>query len=332
MKIGVVVPTCRPDLFLKFAEAWEVELSRASVRIVVVDGEVEPGYMQRLAPDWIVVDHNYIEDELGSDSWIIPTGSDAIRSFGFLKALEEDVEAIVTLDDDVRPLIGEEVLATHEAALATPAISPAWESFLEPPGLERGFPTDHQRVEIPALHVGLWKGEPDVWAATLSTPEGRRAAATVHYREGVIPRGRFAACSSMNLSFRVQLAPAMWFGLQGIRKQGIDRFGDIWAGVLAKKILDHLGGALTVGEPYVLHGRASDLEESLVKELAGLPYHRIFWETLDRLTLRRTTVTDCVLEIAEGLSRMGVYFANLGRGYRTWVELVHKYLEPEIAE
>ena len=227
------------------------------------------------------------------------------------------------------PVALPDVVAARAVALA--AVSPAWESFTEPPGLERGFPVDHQRAAIPLLHVGLWRGNPDLWASTQATPESRRAAASVCYREGVIPRGRFAACSSMNLSFSAHLAPAMWFGLQG-RAHGFDRFGDIWAGVMAKKILDHLGGALTVGGPYVNHTRASDLEESLAKEKAGLPYHRIYWEMIDRLTLRTTTVSDCVLEIADELARMGVYFATLARGYRRWVELVHRYREPELDE
>jgi len=33
------------------------------------------------------------------------------------------------------------------------------------------------------------------------------------------------------------------------------RFDDIWFGVIAKRICDHLGWSIAVGDPHVHHGR-----------------------------------------------------------------------------
>ncbi len=52
--------------------------------------------------------------------------------------------------------------------------------------------------------------------------------------------GSYFPMCSMNLAWRPEFTAAMYFLLMG-PDQPFDRFGDIWGGVLAKRVADHLG-------------------------------------------------------------------------------------------
>jgi hypothetical protein len=164
----------------------------------------------------------------------------------------------------------------------------------------------------------LWANVPDLDAPTqLVHPE-----LTLQGSPGVktIPRGTYFPMSGMNLAFRPELAPALYFLIMG-RDWPYDRFDDIWAGVLVKKICDHLGFACTSGEPVVEHRRASNVFTNLRKEAAGIEANEYFWKAVDAVRLEADTVRGCYVELASKLRLEGEYFDKLREAMVLWAGL-----------
>ena len=129
----------------------------------------------------------------------------------------------------------------------------------------------------------------------------------------------------MNLAFRPAMIPALYFLLMGRHRDGspwpFDRFGDIWAGVIVKRIADHLGFAISSGAPSVLHSRASNPEVNLQKETPGYPVNEILWRRVDAIGLSAETVAGCYQQIAEALEMDGEYWRTLKHAMQTWASL-----------
>jgi hypothetical protein len=136
----------------------------------------------------------------------------------------------------------------------------------------------------------------------------------------VVPRGSYFPMSGMNLAFRTSFAPAMWFPLMG-RGWPFDRFDDIWGGVLAKKVADHLDLAMVSGAPTVHHRRASNVFANLKKEAAGIEANETFWRAVDRVRLESQTVLSAYQELADKLEVDGEYFERIRSGMRIWARL-----------
>ena len=126
-----------------------------------------------------------------------------------------------------------------------------------------------ERILRESVNVGLWNGVPDVDAPTGLNMERFDTKWTT--LEGVVPIGTYIPMCGMNLAFRRWMAPAMYFLLMGHlayeKDFPYDRFGDIWCGILAKKIMDHNRLAMLFGYPIVHHKRASNVWRNLEKEV-----------------------------------------------------------------
>jgi hypothetical protein len=135
-----------------------------------------------------------------------------------------------------------------------------------------------------------------------------------------MPRGTYFPMSGMNLAFRPEIAPAMYFLLQG-REWEFDRFDDIWAGVFVKKICDHLDLAVASGEPLVEHKRASNVYSNLKKEAAGIEANELVWRAVDKVKLEGSTVLECYVDLANKLPLEGAYWDRLREAMKLWAGL-----------
>jgi len=124
----------------------------------------------------------------------------------------------------------------------------------------------------------------------------------------------------MNLAFKRQMTPAMYFLLMG-GNWPFDRFGDIWCGLFVKKICDHLGLVVRSGLPHVKHVRASDVWSNLKKELPGYTVNESLWEAVDSVRLTKSSVRECYTEIAEKLDLSGEYWDKVRKAMRIWAAL-----------
>ena len=323
-RITVVVPTIRAHSIERFVDEWSPQLDGR--RLIVV--EDNPTKTFRL-PRRRGLEHyawNDIDRRLGNDSWIIPRRSDCVRSFGYLLAAQRRCDVIVTLDDDCYPEKGanSDHLEMMAQALERTWPTDRWINTLDGDVHPRGFPYDiRERRIATVIHHGLWSQNPDLDARTqLARPTYMTRPARGIRR---IPTGAFFPMCGMNLAFRPEWVPAMYFLLMGRGAKGkpwpYDRFGDIWAGIFAKKVADHLGLAVSSGAPSVHHARASNPEVNLRKETPGYPINERLWKVVDRIHLTETTPAAAYSELAAKLTMRGAYWDKLRIAMRAWTRL-----------
>lgn len=309
----LVIPTNRPERIDPMLAQWEPHADWDKV-IIVEDGpECTPLRSSVEHYCWADI------DKLGAHACIISRRDSAIRSFGFLKARHLGASLVVTLDDDCLPHALEGgFCAAHLCRMET---APIWESTIPRVRL-RGLPYHNmgQRRDV-MVNIGLWHGRLDYDAATRLVHGDRIETPAIVDR--VIPGGSYVPMCGMNLAFRAEAVPLMYFPLMG-QGQPYHRFDDIWAVIIAKKISDHLGWAWTVGHPLVWHDCQSDVFCNLADEVAGLVANESFWEMIDNIQLDSQKATECVCAIGEALLQVAddnAYCVTLGNALLTWAHL-----------
>lgn len=313
--IAVVLPTNRVHQAKQWYDAWATQL--VGVRLIVVEDGPKQSF--RLNAEY---DHYCWEDidkDLGDDKWIISKRDSGIRAYGFIKAWEGGAQHILTFDDDVFPL-GMPV-AEHICNLGSTGEDMAWEYTADVP--TRGFPYRnlYRRQPIVISH-GLWKGVLDQDAPhQLVNPENSTG---FDFRQ-TLPRGMYYPMCGMNLGFSRAILPAMYFPRMG---EGVEyrRFDDIWAGLISKKVCDHLGLAVSNGQPLVDHRRASDPFENLIKEAPGIKANEGLWQFIDEIVLTRDTVQGCCWQIGEHFSSQHEesYFREMGEAIIKWLTILDR--------
>lgn len=325
MKVFVVVPTIRN---LSFLSEWGKQFS-SSTLIIVEDHE-----KKEIKPPCSVFKDIFhyawddIRSEFGSNEWIFPRRNAGIRSYGFWKAYEKGADVIITLDDDCYPAESEFV-QKHLSNLAWRAPEFWSPTFPHPSYMyTRGFPYSVRNKKRVVISHGLWSNKMDMDAKTQLAIGEVNIPAYPPIRQPV-PAGHYFPMSSMNLAFTRDMVPLMYFPLMGTNPDGkpwgYDRYDDIWAGVFAKKIIDHLGLAAVNGSPFVEHRKASDPQVNLRKERKGMKTSETLWQVVDRLQLRANTPVRCYRELALGLQKLNQdYFKDLSNAMLTWMQLFER--------
>lgn len=206
--------------------------------------------------------------------------ADMVRSWGFFKAHQQGFEFTLTLDDDVRPAYGIDILAQYERVFQTGApCSPylnvgALTTYGKP---LRGFPYKDRAPAEVAVQYGGWDGVLDYDAPTqLGGVNDHEKFSSVVLP---IPRGNPVTGCIMNCAFQTRYAPIMW--QLPLLDGKYNRFGDIWSGLFQKKTLDVIGAVMVVnGKAKVRHVRASDPLANLEREAPGIPFNENLWEAL----------------------------------------------------
>ena len=353
MRMAIVIATCREDSMHRWLDAWRQEL--ADCELYVIEDSPKPKMHLDFA-GWTAGVQRWswagIDDKLGKHAWIIPRRTSAIKSFGFLRALKDGHNAIWTLDDDCFPESQREypTRGLMELSLRDSAAPEdrSWWNTIGPTGLyPRGYPYGiRQKTEPVMIHHGLWSGIPDLDGITaLEHAEFRTKPAM---DAEVVPRGAFFAMCGMNLAFRTEMTPAMYFGLQGRERDKVydqyayalngdpatnplpfDRFDDIWAGIFAKKVCDHLGYAVTSGNPSIRHTKESDPIQRVLKEGPGIAANEVLWQLVrdHNLGAGLTTPAHCYDDLATlvdchaGELPFPDYWHKLAKAMHIWTEL-----------
>ena len=310
MKTALVVPTIRETSIKQFLKSWRSGPNKWDQIFVVEDNPKKTFNID--------VDHHVsweeIEEDLGEDAWVISRRDSAIRSYGFLLAYRSGADYIFTLDDDcIEPNFITHLVDQHIKNMEE---TPKWIGSV-PDQRTRGLPyKNFGKAKNIMFSVGLWQGNPDLDAMqTLTCPNTELKLPKTR----VMPVGQYFPICGMNLAFKREVCPLAYFPLQG-EGRPFRRFDDIWFGVIAKKVCDHLGLLMTCGEPYVYHSKASDPFTNLVKEAPGIAYNEVFWEIIDSIVLRSSTPLDCMYEIGNDLQNEDgcEYLKDLGRAISTW--------------
>lgn len=308
----IVIPTIRN---LDFLEEWRDQFK--DHKIIVVEDHDKREIDEPKGFDLTIYTREDIKNDLGFSHWIIPKKSAGIASFGFWKAWQLDKGDIFTIDDDCYP-VGKDIISGHQWNLGR-RVTFGWQTTLFEP--TRGFPYKiRDSAEIVVNH-GLWWGLPDYDGVThLVKPFTSVTAAPVRT---TIPRGTYYPMCRMNLSFMRKVTVLMYSLLQG-DGWPVNRFEDIWAGVLSKKVTDHLWMAHSSGEPLIRHAKQFDYEvmmKTAQVELPGIIENERFWEAVDQIQLTAKTPKDCYLEIAEKLDIEGEYWEANKKAMKIWGNL-----------
>ncbi|PWV36997.1 MAG: hypothetical protein DJ555_04440 [Desulfurococcaceae archaeon] len=290
---------------------------------------------------------------------LIPGRFHAKTSYGFLLAYEAGADYIIEIDDDVYPEQGYRLVRDHISSLTnnngkgieSPGKWINTVDFLElRPSINlfpRGHPYDPstrvrdyrysvQDAEC-VLNMGLWTGHPDLDALTvlyLGGMDGRAPVESVGIKdERIIPLpGNYFAVCSMNTSFSKEIVPA--FYQLYMKYMDIDRFEDIWSGIIIKKIADSIGDRICFGKPAAKHAkRPRPVWKDLRAELEGMVINEILWRIIDQADISSKSYPDAYLEIANHIERnLGEFKEELHKKFittqvekmRIWVDAIDK--------
>jgi len=350
-EVAVVIPTIRN---LSFLREWRDEF-KDCLGVIVEDHakkeiETPKKYFQKVCHyTWKDIDKS-----LGKNSWIISRKNAGIRSFGFLKAWELKADIIITLDDDCYPVAPTQSgRRSAEANFHLRGRSPRNEPerrrtvnfvqqhlenlFLYAPTdwqptyphrryfYTRGIPYSIRNKKEVVISHGLWSGVLDFDAPTQLLHNHLQVPENFDFIE-FIPQSYFFPMCSMNLAFKTKITPLMYFPLMCYDPEekhlGYDRFDDIWAGLFAKKILDHLGLSIVNGSPFVEHRKASDPFKNLQKEAKGIEANERLYKEIAKVRLSSKNTRDCYIELAEKVHfPKEDYFDYLKKAMKIWANL-----------
>lgn len=319
MNITVVIPTIRN---LAFLSEWNDQFSSCSLVVVEdhPDKQIETpvrGFKSVSHYCW-----RDIKKDFGKDEWIFPRQNAGIRSYGFWKAYQAGADVIITLDDDCYP-VEKNFVKQHLDNLQRKAPGDWFATFPHPDYMyTRGFPYGVRNKRRVVISHGLWSNKMDMDAKTQLAIGEVNVPAYPPIRQ-FVPKGYYFPMSSMNLAFTRDVVPLMYFPLMGKDPQGnswgFDRYDDIWAGIFAKKIIDHLGLAVTNGSPFVEHKKASDPEKNLAKEKTGMKANEALWRAIGALRLTQKSPAACYKELASRIELPKIeYFARLKEAMTFW--------------
>lgn len=320
-QVFLVIPTIRN---LDFLLSWQDQLT--NINIIVVEDRAQKEIT--IPPIGKKIYHycwQEIDEELGNNSWIIPRHVSAIRNFGFWKAYQLGADFIITIDDDCYPVPNHWLIKDHLANLALKTPRKWTNTYPDRDHLfTRGMPYLNRQDQPVMLSHGLWTKIIDDDAPTHLQHLDFQAKFAQRFIQ-IIPSGSYFPMCSMNIAFNREITPLMYFPLMGEtnsgQKWGYDRFDDIWAGIFAKKILDHLHYGVVNGCPFVEHHKASNVFSNLQKEARGIGMNEKLWLEIDQIQLTSKSIKDSYLELAEKISFNDEYFSQLKKAMKIWAQL-----------
>jgi reversibly glycosylated polypeptide / UDP-arabinopyranose mutase len=324
MKKILVVPSIREDCFYKFIRAWD-SLGDWDELILVEDN---PTRTFDMSDAYAAITHyswKEIQENRGENSWIFSKRDSAIRCYGFYMAYHSGADYILTLDDDCYPCEddSEPIFDSHIRIMKS---FDKWRSsYLSM--RTRGLPYKNKgKLESVVANMGLWTGYPDLDApSSLIDPDDLIRNGDFFPGQGsmLVPYGQYFPLCGMNFCFKREVAPLAYFPLMG-QDQPYSRFDDIWFGIIFKKIIDHLGLSVSVGEPFVEHKRASNVFTNLKKEAPGIEANEEMWMHVDSCKLSLDNPKDCIMEMGcylEQIMNLNGYISKIGKAIQIWANL-----------
>lgn len=318
---AIVIPTIRDgQVFRGFYKEWEQHFAGCNViiiedrneRVVFTGEQVGTDFYPNKPDNVWVFTWKDIDEVMGENAWIIPRGSDCVRSFGYLVAQASNPRFILTLDDDVFP-IGNPV-TEHYKVLETfiEQDASAFNTLIDkkPRGLLNSDGV------FPEISHGAWYNVPDYDAETHAKNYGETVSEKDFYR-GIVPKGSYAPLCGMNLAWKPFATRYLYFTLQGKDKDGvpygIDRCGDNWAGYMAQ----HADMTVVTGYAPVNHNKLSNVWVNMCKEDLASYYTYEFVELLN--------MSKNEYKVGSYYSKeMGEYFIKLFEAYKVWISIVDR--------
>lgn len=334
---ALVVPSIRQDSFTRFLNEWSKTGLFNRVDLILMEDNPTKTFEMDLDNGPLENgDHVHLSwEDIDQYKWasIIPRRSDTVRSFAYWHAWRQGYQYLMTLDDDCYPAKGFEQLdVLHKAMLDRTR----WFNTLNNVR-PRGVPYYNIGRRSGMINHGIWQGVLDYDAPQqLVNP-----IPEVYTNDSrIVPWGSYHPFCGMNAMWRRDAMVLSYHLLMGSYKSRLtgsdtthkypfDRFGDIWCGIIQKKICDTLHWSVSTGIPYIHHDRASNPFTNLRKEANGIEVNEWFWEAIDQIALgTHWSARECYKAIGESVGQFGqinaehsAYWDELGSAMVTWSEL-----------
>lgn len=360
--IDVVCTTIADGSFLyKWSEIIKACGSEDRVRLVIIPDRKTPTKIfdvaANLRRDGIRVCCLDMEQQkiflngLNAPPEFIPYNSDNRRNIGFLIAMTNDADMMISMDDDNFP-VNSNYFQEHEVVTNPPGrhfgitSGTGWwnncamlytaNAHIYP----RGFPYFARTPAVTAeiweeadisINAGLWLGDPDVDAITRIG--ARPFAISMDMDSAVLAPDTWMPINSQNTAMRREVIPSYYFLRMGhiIGGYGIGRMGDIFSGYFAEACAKHLGHAVRVGTPLVQQDRNDhDLLNDLELEFPALRMLDQLLEWLPEVKLEGSTYRDTYESLSYALQDVAESFVSdsecgflhrMAYHMRTWLKI-----------
>lgn len=232
--------------------------------------------MKIVAPS--IEEQHLIESKYGIENLILKN-SDHRRNLGYLLAWQDEVDFVISMDDDNFPK-SPNFIQEHRVRLgdrkSLNVISAENGTYNNCELLEagthihpRGYPFSNKgnnkysikvqdKLKV-GVNAGMWTISPDVDAISwLVTPQTFENIELV--KDVVLARDTFCPVNSQNTSLLREYIPAYYFVRMGYDIGGglnFDRLGDIYSGYFMQKVCKTMGDSVSFGMPLVTHERNS---------------------------------------------------------------------------
>lgn len=330
MSWAVVIPTNRPEEFNKFFDAWKDLFKKHSIKLYIIEDNEK--HYDDINLDGQGVDYDKfcwedIDKDLGDKAWIIPRKCDSIRSYGFLKAYQDKHDYICTLDDDVRP-IKEPGLVDYFQGMGMGFCKEKAPSYFSVGDMTdgeiemRGFPFKERLEKEVWIQYGGWTNVLDFGASdqlSLTKTDGYEFKKDFK----TVPKYLGLTGCIMNAAWKREATPIMYQLLMG-KGYPYSRWGDIWSGLLAKRVSDLHDKAIAInGYASVEHIRASNVFSNIVQEASGYEPNEYMWDNILRYSenyvLPTQTYRSAVRAMSESLNFS--YHNKLMKAVSVWTRL-----------
>jgi len=339
LKVGIVIPTYKKELWYKFVTAWNWESDKYYLNLYIVEDNPKKSFLDLPKPLGSIYINHYcwkdIDKDLKDKAWIISRKSSAIRSYGYYKAYQDGCEYVLTIDDDCYPEKEdynkiEQLIFNHKAFAMdlhheySNTYNVGKQLFPTSGNLwMRGSPIRYRKGRGALVSVGGWNNNPDLDAWTQL--ENQEPKLKVEPSVKNVPKYSGVTMCGMNVLFHRSVIPIAYFLLQGVA-WGVDRVDDIWAGLFIKKVLDVYDKPMAInGFASINHERASNAFVSLKKEGLTLLETELLWDRLIPLKLDNTCPLKTYNSLAEQLQPewLGTkeYGLKLKEAMKIWVGL-----------
>lgn len=278
-------------------------------------------------------EQNRFLEQIGLGADFIPYDSDNRRNIGYLMALVDGAEVIISIDDDNFCSPGIDFVGEHLDALTACldrrvllSSDSGWVNVMDfldyGPRIgiwPRGFPyyarkqLHYKRVQAEggrvAVHAGLWTRDPDVDAVTRLAIQPTVRGTTNGCEKNVLARQTWMPINTQNTSVTREAAKAYYYIKMGypFGDLRLDRFGDILSGYFCQACVNGSGDYVGFGPPVVEHRRTKhDLLKDLGQEYFGILLIEEMLPWLTELRITGTTYTERYRCLADELRSFAV--------------------------
>ncbi|KAI3855175.1 hypothetical protein MKX03_033255 [Papaver bracteatum] len=329
--VDVVIAALRSDMS-SFMEQWRPFFSRFHL-IIVKDPDLGADLQIPDGFNYNVYTQTEIDQVLASTPVKnINFSGYFCRYFGYLMSRKK---YIISIDDDCFPIKDDktgiliDAVGQHITNLRTPATPTFFNTLYDPycdgADFVRGYPFSLREGVKCVLSCGLWLNLADLDAPTQALVPDKR---NTRYVDAVltVPKSSLMPMSGINVAFdREMIGPALVPGLR-LASEGKVRWEtmeDIWCGLCAKVVIDHLNLGVKSGLPYVWRNESGNAVESLKKEWEGMKLMEELVPFFQAVKLSATTTEDCVIEVANMVKEnLGSSHESIGLAAAAMVEWV----------